>query len=94
MRISFYNFIMLMPLGIYLAVLFNVKTLKKAALIVFFVSLTIEIYQLAFSYLGLVYPRSFNVDDIILNSLGGVAGYYISKLVFTRVRGFVQGRNL
>lgn len=83
-QITFYNLIMLLPLGVYLAVLFNIRTIKKAVLIILSVSFAIEIYQVAFSYFGLVFPRSFNVDDIILNTLGGTVGYYIGKLVLIR----------
>jgi glycopeptide antibiotics resistance protein len=83
-QITLYNLIMLFPLGVYLAALFNVRTIKKATLIILAVTFTIEIYQVVFSYFGLVIPRSFNVDDIILNTLGGMAGYYISKLVLLR----------
>lgn len=76
---SFHNFIMLLPLGIYLPLLFNVRKIKKVALILFYTTLTIECYQLLFSYIGIAY-RTFNVDDILLNTIGGLLGFalYIS----------------
>lgn len=77
-KLTLYNVIMLLPLGVYLRVLYNVKEIKKAAVIVLLGSVSIETCQLVFTYSGLVFPRTFNIDDIMLNTLGGVAGYYIS----------------
>lgn len=69
------NVIMLMPLGFLLPVWFNkVDNWKKAALIGLAVSTAIEVTQLITSR-GL-----FEFDDIIHNTLGTVAGYYIEKL--------------
>lgn len=69
------NVIMLMPLGFLLPVWFkNVDNWKKAALIGLAVSTAIEVIQLITSR-GL-----FEFDDIIHNTLGAVAGYYIEKL--------------
>ncbi|MDG5786081.1 VanZ family protein [Evansella sp. AB-P1] len=75
---SFHNFIMLLPLGIYLPVLFQTKSLKKVTIIIFLSSLTIETYQLILSYLNVLWiGRTFNVDDLILNTAGGVVGLLI-----------------
>lgn len=69
------NVIMLMPLGFLLPVWFkNFNNWKKAALIGLVVSTAIEVTQLITSR-GL-----FEFDDIIHNTLGAVAGYYIEKL--------------
>ncbi len=81
LKLSFYNLIMLLPLGVYLRVLFGQKSLKKAALIVLLTSVFIETYQLVFSYLGLVFQRTFDVDDILLNTLGGAAGFYLCAAI-------------
>ncbi|WP_096153292.1 MULTISPECIES: VanZ family protein [Bacillus] len=79
-KLSFYNFILLFPLGVYLS-FFNVKNMKKAAFIIFLVSLTIEALQLLLSYGGfLMLHRTFNVDDLILNTVGGVFGYFSFEL--------------
>ncbi|WP_223292234.1 VanZ family protein [Salipaludibacillus neizhouensis] len=76
-KFYFYNLIMLVPLGVYLALLFRLKSLKKAVIIVFLTSLTIETYQLLLGLFGLVWGRAFSVDDLILNTLGGAVGYIV-----------------
>ena len=68
---------MLLPLGVYLAILYNIKRLKKVILIIFMTSLTIEIYQFILGYYGFVFARSFNIDDLLLNTLGGALGYIV-----------------
>jgi glycopeptide antibiotics resistance protein len=53
--------------------------MKRAATIIFAVSFGIETLQIVLSYFGLIFARSFNVDDLILNAVGGVLGYFVSK---------------
>lgn len=84
LKFSFLNLIMLFPLGVYLAVFFNVQNLKKAIFWIFTVSLTIETYQIIFSYFGLVFLRTFNVDDLLLNTVGGAAGFYGGKIIWEK----------
>jgi len=73
------NFIMLLPLGIYLPLLY--KRLRKLSgffgvlLISFFVSVGIEVLQLATNY------RSTDVDDVILNTAGACVGFIIYQLI-------------
>jgi glycopeptide antibiotics resistance protein len=73
------NFVMLLPLGIYLPLLYI--RLRKAynffaiLLICFLVSVGIELLQLATSY------RSTDIDDVILNTLGGCAGFLIYLII-------------
>ena len=75
------NFVMLLPLGIYLPLLYT--RLRKAysifavLLICFLVSVGIELLQLATSY------RSADIDDVILNTLGGGTGFIIYLLIKT-----------
>lgn len=80
-KLSFFNFIMLFPLGVYLGLLYNIKQLKKATLIVFLTSLSIEVYQFVLGYFGFIFSRTFNIDDLILNTLGGVLGFIIFKWI-------------
>ena len=73
------NFIMLFPLGFYLPLLFR-KLRKLLAffvvlLISFFVSVAIEILQLATNY------RSTDIDDVILNTLGACLGFLVYLLL-------------
>src|SRR5690625_3896583 len=81
LKLTFFNFIMLMPLGIYLVFLFNSKGKIKTFLIIFLVSLAIETIQLSFTYFGWIMERGFNVDDIIINSLGGYIAFTLSRLI-------------
>src|SRR5690625_4181932 len=80
LKLTFFNFIMLMPLGVYLVFLFKLKRKIKAILIMFFVSLVIEILQFSFTYLGWIMERGFNVDDIIINTLGGYIAFILCEL--------------
>ncbi len=75
------NFVMLLPLGIYLPLFYTRlrKTYSFFAvlLICFLVSVGIELLQLATSY------RSADIDDVILNTLGGGTGFIIYLLIKT-----------
>ena len=79
------NFVMLLPLGIYLPLLYT--RLRKAynffavLLICFMVSVGIELLQLATSY------RSADIDDVILNTLGGCTGFIIYLLIKATIIG-------
>jgi len=73
------NFVMLLPLGIYIPLIY--KRFRKAynffvvLLISFLVSVGIELLQLATSY------RSTDVDDVMLKTLGGGAGFLVYQLI-------------
>lgn len=72
----FGNIIVFIPLGIFLPVLF--KRLRGAVKVVSMTllsSLIVEIMQRIFEV------GSFDVDDIILNTIGGAFGYLIYKAV-------------
>lgn len=80
-RLSMYNVLMLIPFGIYLPVLFKIEKIKRVFNWSLLVTFIIEIYQLVFTYFGFTYTRTFNVDDIILNTLGGMIGFLIYKIL-------------
>ena len=73
------NAIMLLPLGIFLPLLY--KRFRKFSnifivlIIAFLVSVGIELLQLATNY------RSTDVDDIILNTSGAVVGFLIYQII-------------
>lgn len=73
------NFVMLLPLGIYIPLLY--RRLRKFSgffavlLISFLVSVGIEVLQLATNY------RSADVDDVILNTLGACAGFLVYQFL-------------
>lgn len=75
-----FNGILLLPLGVYLRYYFN-KSLKKCIIISFFTSLFFELTQLTglYGYYNRPY-RIFDVDDLMLNTLGGYLGYIISVM--------------
>ncbi|WP_368505121.1 VanZ family protein [Alkalihalophilus sp. As8PL] len=86
-KLSFYNMLLLVPLGVYLSI-YKVSSMKKAAAIIFVVSFGLEISQLVLSYSGVIIARTFNVDDLILNTVGGVIGYFIFKQLKLFYRSF------
>lgn len=75
-----FNGVLLTPLGIYLRYYFN-KGLKQTLGICFFMSLFFELTQLTALYGIYNAPyRLFDVDDLILNTLGGLIGYIIAPM--------------
>ncbi|WP_164506832.1 VanZ family protein [Lapidilactobacillus bayanensis] len=84
----FGNILMLMPLSFLMALLSGeFRTFKSSFLLVFSTSLCIELIQLImnFFYLG---RRLFDVNDILLNTFGGVIGFAL----FLVVRYFLTKR--
>lgn len=73
------NIVLFIPLGILLPLLFKgTRSLWKILIISFLVSLAFEVIQLI-TVLG-----SFDVDDILLNTSGGVIGYLFLKIFETK----------
>lgn len=76
--VPIYNILLTLPFGIYLRYYFNCS-LKKTVVWTFFLSLFFELTQLSGLYF--VYPRGyrlFDVDDLMLNTLGGALGYLVA----------------
>ena len=67
------NILMFIPFGYFASYYVKVEKVYINVIITFIVSLSIETIQ---SLIG----RSFDIDDIILNIIGGVLGYFIYKL--------------
>lgn len=79
----FFNFLLLLPLGVYLRYyLVDKNKWWKAGIIAFVVSLFFEITQLTgiFGIYNCAY-RLFDVDDLMSNTFGGVIGYFIAPAV-------------
>lgn len=75
------NFLFFVPLGFFARHLFKLN-LKAAIVIGFSTSLFIELAQLTGMF-G-VYPcsyRYFDVNDLVINTLGAVAGYIFARLI-------------
>lgn len=64
------NILLFIPLGYFITSYCKLKGLGSISIISFFCSLTIETVQ---HFIG----RSFDVDDIILNTLGGIIGFLL-----------------
>lgn len=76
-----FNLVMFVPFGIYMRYYFKCSW-GKTLLLSFFLSLFFELTQLTGLYF--IYPRSyrlFDVDDLMINTLGGMIGFWISPLV-------------
>lgn len=75
------NFIMLLPLGIFLPLLYKrISNFFGVLLISLLASATIELLQLITSF------RSTDVDDIFLNTLGACTGFLIYKFIWLLIR--------
>ena len=70
------NILLFMPMGIFIPSLFknNIKNLGQFILIMFIISLTVEIMQF------ITFRGSADIDDIILNVFGAVISYLFSNL--------------
>jgi len=74
----FGNIIMFIPLGIFLPLLYEkFRSVKKVVLFCMCVSVCIEIIQFLSEFIGTY--RSCDIDDIILNILGGFIGIMLFK---------------
>lgn len=100
--VSLFNILLTMPFAIYIRYYFKTD-LKKTILYTFLLSLFFEITQLSGLYF--LYPRSyrlFDIDDLFLNTLGGLLGYLIAPLIIKylpeRVKlekeSRIKGRNI
>ncbi|MGJ8729925.1 VanZ family protein [Listeria aquatica] len=75
-----FNVFLLFPLGVYLRYYFRTSFIKTL-IIAFLISLFFEVTQLTGIY-G-IYPhayRLFDVDDLMLNTLGGIIGFLMAPL--------------
>ena len=76
-----FNILMTVPFGMYLRYYYK-SSFKKVLFLSFFLSLFFELTQLTGLYF--IYPkpyRLFDVDDLLLNTTGGVLGYFLFGLI-------------
>lgn len=79
------NSIMLLPLGIYIPLLFyRLSGFFTVFLICLFIAICIELMQLITSY------RSADIDDVILNTSGAIVGYIIYRIFKAIGRSFAK----
>lgn len=69
------NMLMFLPYGFLISYFLKITQKRTIICLSFIISLTIEITQLLIG-------RVFDVDDILLNMLGGLIGYYSYKLLY------------
>lgn len=75
------NVIMFMPLGVLAPILFKrVRSIKNIFMISLLCSLTIEFSQFIISYILTISYKVTDIDDIILNIIGGLLGFIVYKL--------------
>jgi len=83
------NFLMLLPLGIFLPLLYRrTSTFFSVLLAGVLVSSTIELLQLVTSF------RSADVDDVFLNTFGACAGFVLYKAILFTWGRDAQGSTL
>lgn len=76
-----FNIFMTIPFGMYLRYYFKCS-LIRTFIMTFLLSLFFELTQLTGLYFIYPYPyRIFDVDDLFMNTLGGVVGYFIMGVV-------------
>lgn len=76
-----FNIFMTIPFGMYLRYYFKCN-LKRTMLFSLLLSLFFELTQLTGLYFIYPFPyRIFDVDDLIMNTLGGILGFYIMGLI-------------
>ncbi|GGP15020.1 antibiotic resistance protein VanZ [Oceanobacillus neutriphilus] len=71
------NILLTLPIGAYLY--FNRVSFKKTTAAAILIPVVIELGQLLLHYIGLA-TRSVDIDDIILNFIGILSGYYLAKV--------------
>ncbi|MEE3342936.1 MAG: VanZ family protein [Bacilli bacterium] len=64
------NILLFLPYGYFIGYYVNDKKIISSAILTMFVSVTIEVVQLKIG-------RTFDIDDVILNTCGGVIGFTI-----------------
>jgi glycopeptide antibiotics resistance protein len=75
------NFVMLLPLGIYLPLLYKkISGFIPVLLVSLLVAILIEVLQLATSF------RSVDIDDVLLNTTGAVIGFILYKIISSLIK--------
>ncbi|MBP1907674.1 glycopeptide antibiotics resistance protein [Paenibacillus turicensis] len=80
---AFFNFLLLLPFGVYLRYFFQERKYWKRALgLTFLLTLFYEITQVTGIYGIYNCPyRIFDVDDLMLNTAGGILGFFIAPAI-------------
>lgn len=68
------NILLFLPYGYYTTSYVNNKKVWPVAILTIIISITIEIVQLNIG-------RTFDIDDVILNTFGGILGFYLYRFI-------------
>lgn len=69
------NMVMFVPFGFFISYFLRLSKIRLILLFTLITSIIIEVTQYKIG-------RVFDIDDILLNLMGGLAGYYLYKLLF------------
>ncbi|MCC8022742.1 MAG: VanZ family protein [Clostridiales bacterium] len=84
------NVIMFIPLGILLPFLWPKKKFWQYLLIIAAATVGIELMQGVVNLCVGVRYRSVDIDDVILNTAGGVLGYLVYRITPSRLKGLFE----
>ncbi|WP_423243593.1 VanZ family protein [Clostridium thermarum] len=77
-----YNIILFIPMGLFFPLIYEKKyNIKKIILTSLFLSICIEIFQVIEMVLTFTSWRTFDIDDIIANAIGGGVGFLCYKFL-------------
>lgn len=83
--VPLYNIALMIPFGMYLTYFFKCD-FKKTMIYTFLLSFFFELTQLSGLYF--IYPRGYrlcDIDDLMLNTLGGILGYYLIGIIIKKL---------
>lgn len=77
------NLVLLVPFILYLCAKYEkIRNLRSSTITALLISLSIELTQLVMNIVGLSDRRAVDVEDLILNTIGGIIAWYIFKLIY------------
>ncbi|MFF3025297.1 VanZ family protein [Gottfriedia sp. NPDC057948] len=79
------NIIMFVPLGVFIGLYKSNYLFNNVILLVFLYSLLIEITQLCISLVTGYPSRVFDTSDLLLNTIGGLMGWWFLKILSTNL---------
>ena len=68
------NMLLFLPYGYFASEYLKSKKMMLPCFLTFIVSITIELVQLKIG-------RTFDIDDVLLNTIGGILGYYLYRII-------------
>lgn len=90
MRECLLNVVMMMPFGFLLGWMKRNSNVISIALSTLLFSACIEIIQLYYCLQGALHSRSCDVTDLVTNTLGGIFGYLIYRLIKSLVKSLFK----